>query len=1195
MNRPGRLKKVMLWGLGIVALLLVGLWIAARLYLSSESTNRQVAERLEQLLGGKVRIASSSIGLVGDSSLENVEVYEKDAPEGGKPWLRLAQVEADVSALDLVGKDALPGNVTASGAELYLRFDRAGQLMTKLPEFSGNQAGPLPRITLAESKLTLDQTGQPPLVLDKVKATFHEADGALAIEGTVEDPSWGKWEVGGSLAVPGGKIHLTLTTGQARVTQEKLESIPFVPKKVWENVKAEGTTPVKLTLDYRPPAGDKKANVHYRVEMSPSDTTVTIPSIDLTAHDARGNVVVEDELVELRDVVGQTAEGAIRVPKADLNFRSEPSVLQFHPIAVEKVQLSKLPASWKLPTQQVNGQLTGEARLDVFIPDQGPVRTQGTGEGKIFPGTVAGLRVEEPILLRLHAEGQEFKFNMDMKSAARALAPKLMPVLDFLASAGAPSSSEEVSKTPPGQPADCTVHVAKGKWQKDAGEEKAPPVAGRPLPGPSRFALSDLQFEGFKASSAPPESKEKPGPKPDAKAKPKAPNYLEIQFSLKDIELAELFRRLDIKPPFPLKGKVSLKVQAAIPYETPRDVKAYRVRGDVDLAKVEFGGLELDAVKARIVFEKGVLELTELSARFPQEEGGGAPGTFAGTARLEVEPRGDLSADVKLDRIPAGRLASFLPIESGLVRGTFSGSLKAKVPSEKVTDPTAWDGNVSLRAESLRLFGLTVADLAADLAVGKGQARFTTLRVRVGGTPITASGDMKLAEPYPFAFKLDLGKGTGLGALNDLAPGYKLPFPVEGAVNLSASATGTLRPLKYSARGTIRADKLGLAGVKAEALSVDWELGEKGLALSNLRVRLNGGDVTGSAQLPLDGGDKGSADLKLKGVEVDGLFKLVPDLKLDARGKVTGSVQAEVALAGAREKRRLKGKFDITSPRLVVKGIPFEKLAGSVEYQAGKGNYQLKGKAFGLPFTASGKFPAEPKKETPGEPKKETPDKPGEELACQPDPPEEFSGEGRFQIRQAPLGPVWETVGLQRQLRPLAGVVSVDVSYRHVGTTFSGQGRLEVNDLRWEGKELARRFGGDILIQDEAVELRNVSVGIGQGVLRGRAVYNLANPARSFFRVTLLRVPADLLLAPVPDVADLVSGSVSGSIAGRLGSEWRGEGTLTLDRGRVFRVAVSDWRMRIDFGYAPSTRVLEVHLRESQAQVGRGRARARAQ
>src|SRR6185312_9297479 len=91
---------------------------------------RQVAEHLQDLLGGRVEVQSARIGLIGDSSVHGIQVYADG--EQDKPWLRIEDVGTDLSALRLL-RDKSPDAIQLQGARVTLHFDADGHLLTKLP------------------------------------------------------------------------------------------------------------------------------------------------------------------------------------------------------------------------------------------------------------------------------------------------------------------------------------------------------------------------------------------------------------------------------------------------------------------------------------------------------------------------------------------------------------------------------------------------------------------------------------------------------------------------------------------------------------------------------------------------------------------------------------------------------------------------------------------------------------------------------------------------------------------------------------------------------------------------------------------------------------------------------------------------------------------------------------------------------
>ncbi len=375
-----------------------------RSYLTSQHVADQIATRLAAAYGGPVLLDKASVGVVGSSTLAGVRLFEPDGQTSDDPWIVIEHAQADVSLWNLLGGgDAMPRKVTLNGAAITLRFDKAGHLATRLPKVKGEPEA-LPSFRIEHGQFTLRQEGHPDLVVTGVDAKIHAEGDGLVLSGTASDSYWGDWLLDGFLNQKAGITSITLKTAHVHVTQAILDQLPFVPAKVWQQVQCEGDTSVELTVTYSPTA--RKA--HYRIVLEPEATKVHVTSIDLHADQARGKVIIEDNLVRLTNVRGRTAEGEIKTD-ADLDFRTKPTEMHFK-AHVDRLDISQLPKRWKVPTQ-IGGRLSGQADLQVEIID-GKARPTGDGQGVITEARVlGGVPVIKPIRLKLHADGTRFRFS----------------------------------------------------------------------------------------------------------------------------------------------------------------------------------------------------------------------------------------------------------------------------------------------------------------------------------------------------------------------------------------------------------------------------------------------------------------------------------------------------------------------------------------------------------------------------------------------------------------------------------------------------------------------------------------------------------------------------------------------------------------------------------------------------------------
>lgn len=1135
MKRLGRLRKGFLYVLIFLLLAGAGLVVGARLYLGSTRVTAQVAERLESLLGGKVTVERANIGLRGSSSLHDLKAFEDGAAPGSPAWLQINDVSADISALSVLRGDSMPDHIDMHGAELYLRFDAKGNLLTHLPS-SKEHAARYPSLRLDGGKLTLDQEGRPPMVIQNVAGELTPGDQAFQIKGSVTDPYWGDWALQGTFDLKAGDYAATLDSSDVAVTPEKLKALPFIPAKVWREVEAEGHTPARVVFHYR-----KEPHLsHYRVDLEPKSADwIKVPSIHLLATRVGGKIAVDDNVVKLNDVTGQVAQGTMSVT-GDLDFRGAVDKLQFG-VKVNGLVLSELPRQWGVQKKaDINGKLTGSADLVLLIDDKG-VQTRGKGEGIINEARWGQINFQ-PIHLELYATGKGFGFRQKSQVGRNTL--QSLAVLAILAAA-APAE-----QAPAPEANDWLLHPERALT---AVPEAVGYATNRMVDGASAVLN---RLNRWSKPLAPGEQ----------------PALLEADLGLENVDLTLLVKQAGLKLPFDLTGRLSFQMHVGIPIDTPRDLKAYRLRGTATFPTLNVAGFAMADVKAKVHYANGVLDLQDLSGRVPQPPRPGAPataGTFSGKARYEVVPEGTLSADLRVQDVPLDGALDAVPGAAGQAAGILSGTVNASVPAAKVRDPAAWRASGSLSAPEVRLYGLTLKGFAADLGLAGGRATVSGLKANLEGAPITGSAEARLTGNWPFQAKLDLGK-LDLGAVEHMVPSVRPPFTVAGTVRLTATADGTLQPVNVNARGTASADGLTVEGVKVDSLSFNFSEGAKGLSLQKIEAKLYEGQITGSAVVPMRPAQPGQVDLSVKGVDVRQLARSLPRMPVRLEGKVDGSVTGKISAAAPDKPRAVNTDIKLTAPLLRVQGIPAQKLNARVEYRAGAADYRLTGETLGGTFHLQGKLP--PRNQA----------KP----AAAPAP------DGRLEVRGVRLRRLWAALRL-RSLSSLGGVASLTLNYRHEGPDRLpvGTGQFEITGVTWADRDLDDMVRGDLVLTGEALELRNISGNLGRGgTLRARLAVPLTARRTGSFSVTLRGVEASDVLLPYPDLADQIKGPLDVHLYGRLGPEWYGGGTVVLTQGRVFGVRVNEWRVPLEFRYGPSSGNGEVHVRGSHASLAQGRA-----
>ncbi len=1175
MKRASFLRKILWIAPVSLALLVATGLVALRIYLSSSAATQLVAGQLQEMLGGRVAVVDARIGMFGDSSVRGIEAYEEVQRE--KPWLRIDDVNADVSAIGaLCGQS--PQFIHLKGARLVLHFDRNGHLLTRLP--SGKQGPPsaLPRLRIQGGELTLHQESRSPAIFRGLDAEIVSSEGGLKLTGTIGDDFWGDWKLDGAFDGDGSKGGLTLETDRIAVTMPKLKAIPFVPMSVWNEIHVEGATSAKLRLDLATTGG--KPSVRYRVEIAPENSSIKVPSIQLEAEQASGKAVVADEVIEVHHVRGKTAGGTIQA-SGTLNFHDTPSRLDLK-VGVEDVVIHDLPRTWDVPSF-IDGKLTGNAKVVVTLKN-GKAETAGSGEGVIRDARVSGFRPKKPIRLALRSDGRRYRFHLPEPAGVSEIGGKqsrveTTPPVEAVVSVPDEPAKELIEQPDGGDllsnlPAETINWVGRGlQWGTQELSRGIDAIVG---------GLNKL----------------KPPTKPGEE-----PTYLNVDLSLQNVDLAQLIKKLKLNLPYAVAGRLTFKVHVGIPINTASDLKAYRLDGNASLSSFEMAGLAMGNVEAKVRYANGVLDLEKLSGQMLSAKGGKSVGNVEGNARIEVVPRGELQASLKLNRMEtASILEKFLPgaardKEMGeLASGMLSGEIQARAPLEKLADPATWRGSASLSSPQLALYGVPLDNASVRLLVDEARARLTVLKAEVQGAPLNGDAELGLKDAYPFKASLQLGR-VELSALNRLPESFRPPVAIAGRVGLKGAISGTLSPLHFDTRGEFRATNIVAEGVAVDELSFGWSKDKDGMKLDSIRADLFGGSARGSARIPLDGAESGKANLDVRDLDLQAVAKSLPALPFTVEGKVSGKVEGTLDAAGKDRPRAWTANVELNSPQMRVQGIPSEKLTCTLQSREGKAEYHLQGETLGGTFSLKGDLhlpgaqPPEKKMSAPAEAK-------GAELlpvSAQPrrEEDDQSAGRGKFELRNALLSRLWSAYRLDGGLAHLNGHFSIFLDYELKGSHFSpsGRGTFRVANIRWDEERFAQSLQGDALLTADDMQLNNITGDVAGGRLRASLDFGLRANRGSHFHLDLQQVEASRLLLPWPDIASRIKGPLDVNLRGRIGREWDGVGGASLVRGQIYGMDVPEWRLPITFRYAPSQGNGEVTVRDSHARLAQGRAR----
>ena len=1068
------LRRALIVGAVAVAVLVVGGWLGVRAYLSSHYARSLASNRLTQALGLPVEVEALSVG--GQSSTLKFRVTEPATSPDRAPAeiLKVESASADVSLTDLIEQKVAPTELKVESASLTLRVDRNGKLLTQLP--ASNAAGgsnmKVPAVAVRQATLRIQQEGRPEFVCGNADLQLAPQGDTVAITGTVKDPRWGDLTVKGSFATPTKSGWVELASESLALSPELVRSLPYVPSVTWDHLQPHGRSGAVLRLDV-----GKGGDLTYDLVLTPAGKTdLHLPDLgkaeQATLKGVEGRVHVRGERVDLAGCKGVLAGGTVGVD-GDADFQPEPSVMKFR-VTAQGLDVTQLPPEWGVHfPKELGGRLRGSANLEVRVAANGDVEPRGGGEAVVqFSGLAVG---SAEATFKLESNGKGYRFHKAEKPAAAA---------------GDKASS----------------------WR--AGPRSRP----RPAVSPRHAGRAGAMRAN--AHQAPPAPKAKD-----------EPSTIDAALTLRNVDVAELLKKLNLSLPYAIKGQVTAKVTVTVPLNRATTLRSYKLVGNFSSPEFKVEGLTVQELSADLTYDKGVLTLTALKGKMPG--GAGPAGSFLGTASAGIEPRGDLAANLDLDRFPLGDAVKALAGPTIDVGGRISGKGRFQAPLERIKDFATWNAAATVTSDELTVFGRTVRQAAVGLTVADGTARLADSRATVEGLPVTVDGTLALAAPYKFEAAVKTSP-TQIADLRKLVPNDPVPLAVEGKLRADAKATGTLSPLAYSASGTASATDLKLGLSEGNTLDLKWAVDPQHVEVTDVAAAAFKGTFGGSADIPFDATRAGKFDITMKDLDSEAVSKSLAGFPMRLSGRISGRFNGALPAARPGEPRTVTGDLDLTAPQLTVQGIPAERLVGKVGFANEAANYELEGRTLGGSFELKGKYPFRQAKADPKEQR------------------------GTFRLRGVDLRRAAAAFKI-RSLGDLEGTTDFQLDFRN--DLSEGSGRFDVRDVAWGDHVLTDGLTGAVRLADGVLTVNDFGGEYAGGELRGRARVEMHDPRRNSVSVTLDRADAKLLLAPLGSAGEAVEGTVSATFRGRVGPNTSGGGQVELSRGSLFGFAVSSLRV----------------------------------
>src|SRR5262249_7369996 len=144
----------------------------------------------------------------------------------------------------------------------------------------------------------------------------------------------------------------------------------------------------------------------------------------------------------------------------------------------------------------------------------------------------------------------------------------------------------------------------------------------------------------------------------------------------------------------------------------------------------------------------------------------------------------------------------------------------------------------------------TLENAVADVKMKGKTLTLTDLHGRLEGTVVVGSGEMGLDEPYPYKARVEI-RDADLAAVERLTKDVKPAADLAGGARVTANLHGTVEPFRVESSGTASVTDLRVDQLKFRQVNAAWESTPDQLKVKDLKARLYGGEVTGTAAVPL--------------------------------------------------------------------------------------------------------------------------------------------------------------------------------------------------------------------------------------------------------------------------------------------------------------------------------------------------------
>ncbi len=555
------------------------------------------------------------------------------------------------------------------------------------------------------------------------------------------------------------------------------------------------------------------------------------------------------------------------------------------------------------------------------------------------------------------------------------------------------------------------------------------------------------------------------------------------------------------------------------------------------------------------------IEIDRLQAKL------GDGGSLSGNGNWNTSRKSG-AANLQWSSLPVAKVFDQLGLSGNeQFQGTLSGNVAVRSPEgQPVDEDLAWHIAGTVEANRVSMQRLSLPPQSFTFALESRDAKLFLSQFRRPGDEneigVTAQFELKT----PFAFQVDSNIDSlalGQVAKFELADDDPLAAwlaQLSGELEARFNVAGQLEPFDWSSTGSANLRQVSVRGKSIGPMQASW-------------TNLSSGPNEGAAvEISLLGGKIETSELDLANqraaVSLKNLQATQVSTALALPVSLTGQLSGDAILRDWSDPEKRQVKATVRGGSTVIGDTELAELDGFLQLQTTSLRYGLNGRLLDGRFFSNG------------------------ETTIDPAAPTEYPLELR--IEGVSLKPLYQSTALASSWPDLDGKVAATADVKFSPTQpAQASGRLNVENIRYDRKLVARAATSRFTLRDGILELGDVRSDFIQGEVAGNASFSVNQASQGHYNLSLRRLNLKQLGELLTKQTLDWSGSFDARLSGRLGRTVSGQGEIGLVRAELYGGPRQSFQLPIQFELNSATSG-RVEVRRSQIRLFDGRVSGKA-